>query len=205
MLIHQLLPDGPKVRQARHDMERSHAVEVEIAHAIRAPYQVALVQMAMSGDPAANLDAGLREGPRSGQPRRQGRVSARAFPHALFLPEGGPSLFALAEAIPGPSTEALGWEARRSSVVVVASLFERRAPGLYHNTTAVIGTDGSILGLYRKMHIPDDPAYYEKFYFTPGDLGFRVFPPSSATLACSSAGTSGFPRPPDWWPCAGPT
>jgi N-carbamoylputrescine amidase len=81
--------------------------------------------------------------------------------------------FDLAEPIPGPSTERLGALARRHGVVIVASLFERRAPGLYHNTAVVFEKDGSLLGRYRKMHIPDDPGYYEKFYFTPGDLGFE--------------------------------
>ena len=84
--------------------------------------------------------------------------------------------FALAETIPGPSTETLCALARRHEVVIIASLFERRAAGLYHNTAVVIDADGSVAGLYRKMHIPDDPLYYEKFYFTPGDLGFRAFP-----------------------------
>jgi N-carbamoylputrescine amidase len=82
------------------------------------------------------------------------------------------ALFDLAEPIPGPTTETLGSQARKLGVVVIASLFERRAAGVYHNTAAVIGPDGRIAGLYRKMHIPDDPHYYEKFYFTPGDLGF---------------------------------
>jgi N-carbamoylputrescine amidase len=100
--------------------------------------------------------------------------------HELFLGEyfcrtEDASLFDLAEAIPGPSTEALGKVARENKVVLVASLFERRAAGLYHNTCAVIDADGSFLGKYRKMHIPDDPLYYEKFYFTPGDLGFPTF------------------------------
>jgi N-carbamoylputrescine amidase len=83
--------------------------------------------------------------------------------------------FKLAETIPGPSTEALGAVAKKYGAVVIASLFERRAAGLYHNTAAVIGTDGSVAGIYRKMHIPDDPLYYEKFYFTPGDTGFKAF------------------------------
>jgi N-carbamoylputrescine amidase len=83
--------------------------------------------------------------------------------------------FALAERIPGPSTEAIGAVARQAGVIVIATLFERRAPGLYHNTAAVIGANGDVVGLYRKMHIPDDPGYYEKFYFTPGDLGFCAF------------------------------
>ena len=80
-------------------------------------------------------------------------------------------------------------------MVIIASLFERRAAGLYHNTAAVIDADGRYLGKYRKMHIPDDPLYYEKFYFTPGDLGFRASTPSSGGSACWSAGTNGTPRP----------
>ncbi|MBN8652815.1 MAG: carbon-nitrogen hydrolase [Cytophagales bacterium] len=83
--------------------------------------------------------------------------------------------FKLAEAIPGPSTESLSTVAKELGVVIIASLFEKRTEGLYHNTTAVIDADGKYLGKYRKMHIPDDPAYYEKFYFTPGDLGYKVF------------------------------
>jgi N-carbamoylputrescine amidase len=83
--------------------------------------------------------------------------------------------FKLAEAIPGPTTDQLQTVAKELGVVVIASLFEKRAEGLYHNTTAVIDADGSYLGKYRKMHIPDDPAYFEKFYFTPGDLGYKVF------------------------------
>src|SRR5690606_34152490 len=83
--------------------------------------------------------------------------------------------FKLAEPIPGPSTNTLGKLAKELGVVIVASLFEKRAEGLYHNTTAVLDADGTYLGKYRKMHIPDDPAYYEKFYFTPGDLGYKVF------------------------------
>jgi N-carbamoylputrescine amidase len=96
------------------------------------------------------------------------------FRSQYFCREEDAALFDLAEAIPGPSTDALGKIARELGVVIVASLFERRAAGLYHNTAAVISTDGSIAGLYRKMHIPDDPLYFEKFYFTPGDLGFRA-------------------------------
>lgn len=84
--------------------------------------------------------------------------------------------FELAETIPGPSSEAFSKVAKDNGVVVIASLFEQRAAGLYHNTAAVFDTDGSLMGLYRKMHIPDDPLFYEKFYFTPGDLGFKVFP-----------------------------
>ncbi len=90
--------------------------------------------------------------------------------------------FSLAEPIPGPSTEFFGQLARQYKVVIVTSLFERRAPGLYHNTAVVLESDGSIAGRYRKMHIPDDPAYYEKFYFTPGDLGFEPIDTSVGRL-----------------------
>jgi N-carbamoylputrescine amidase len=97
------------------------------------------------------------------------------FRSQYFCQEEDHANFALAESIPGPSTTAIGALARELGVVIVASLFERRAPGLFHNTAAILGADGEIAGLYRKMHIPDDPLYYEKFYFTPGDLGFRSF------------------------------
>ena len=90
--------------------------------------------------------------------------------------------FDLAEPIPGPSTEFYSQVAKDNNVVLVTSLFERRAPGLYHNTAVVFEKDGSIAGKYRKMHIPDDPAYYEKFYFTPGDLGFHPIPTSVGVL-----------------------
>jgi N-carbamoylputrescine amidase len=90
--------------------------------------------------------------------------------------------FKLAESVPGPSTEALGKVAAELGVVIIASLFEKRAQGVYHNTTAVLDADGTYLGKYRKMHIPDDPSYYEKFYFTPGDLGYKVFKTRFATI-----------------------
>ncbi len=90
--------------------------------------------------------------------------------------------FQLAESIPGPTTDRLQAVAKEAGVVIVASLFEKRTQGIYHNTTAVIDADGSYLGKYRKMHIPDDPAYYEKFYFTPGDLGYKVFQTKFATI-----------------------
>jgi N-carbamoylputrescine amidase len=90
--------------------------------------------------------------------------------------------FALADAIPGPVTDTWGKLAAELKVVIIASLFEKRAQGLYHNTTAVLDADGTYLGKYRKMHIPDDPAYYEKFYFTPGDLGYRVFSTAFGTI-----------------------
>jgi len=97
------------------------------------------------------------------------------FRSPYFCQREDPALFDLAEPIPGPTTEALAVVARRHQIVIVAPVFERRATGLYHNSAAVIRADGSLGGVYRKMHIPDDPGYYEKFYFTPGDLGFKAF------------------------------
>lgn len=97
------------------------------------------------------------------------------FRSQYFCREENAELFSLAEPVPGPTTESLGDVARELGIVIVASLFERRAAGLYHNTAAILGTDGELQGIYRKMHIPDDPLYFEKFYFTPGDLGFLNF------------------------------
>lgn len=104
------------------------------------------------------------------------------------------SLFSLAETIPGPSTESFGALAKELGIVLVLSLFERRAPGLYHNTAVVIEKDGTIAGKYRKMHIPDDPAYYEKFYFTPGDLGFRPIETSVGKLGVLVCWDQWFPE-----------
>ena len=138
-------------------------------------FKVGLVQMAMSPDPAANLDRALsaiREAAAAGA----GVVCLpELFRSPYFCQREDPRLFDLAEPVPGPTTEAVGAAARQEGVVVVAPVFERRAPGLYHNSAVVIDATGEAVGLYRKMHIPDDPAYYEKFYFTPGDLGFRAF------------------------------
>ena len=97
------------------------------------------------------------------------------FQSVYFCYEENPSFFDLAETIPGPLTNQLGDLAKELGVVIVASMFEKRAAGIFHNTTAVIDADGQFLGKYRKMHIPDDPGYYEKYYFTPGDLGYLVF------------------------------
>ena len=108
------------------------------------------------------------------------------FTSLYFCDEENYDNFSLAEAIPGPTTEVLGKLAGELGVVIIASLFEKRTQGLYHNTTAVLDADGSYLGKYRKMHIPDDPAYYEKFYFTPGDLGYKVFKTRYATIGAVS-------------------
>jgi N-carbamoylputrescine amidase len=136
---------------------------------------VGLVQRKCSTDSAANL-AGTIEAVRDAAKRgAQVICLEELFRSQYFCRDENPENFDLAEPVPGPTTEAIGKLARQLGVVIVASIFERRAPGLYHNTAAVLDADGALLGLYRKMHIPDDPLYYEKFYFTPGDLGFPNF------------------------------
>jgi N-carbamoylputrescine amidase len=135
-------------------------------------FRIGLVQSSCSLDPNENLaktEWKVREAAARGA---QVICLQELFRSQYFCREENAELFALAESIPGPSTETLGKLARELKVVIVASLFERRASGLYHNTAAVLGPDGEIAGLYRKMHIPDDPLYFEKYYFTPGDLGF---------------------------------
>jgi N-carbamoylputrescine amidase len=138
-------------------------------------FKVGLVQMACSLDPNENLAKAewrVREAAGRGA---QVVCLQELFRSQYFCREEDPELFALAESVPGPTTERLSRLARELKVVLIAPLFERRAPGLYHNTAAVIGRKGELLGIYRKMHIPDDPLYYEKFYFAPGDLGFPAF------------------------------
>jgi len=142
-------------------------------------FKIALVQMRCSEDPADNLTRALRRIRDAARAGAQLVCLPELFRTQYFCQREDHSLFDLAESIPGPSTEKLSRIAKEEHVAVVASLFERRAPGIYHNTAAVIEDDGSLAGKYRKMHIPDDPLYYEKFYFTPGDLGFRNFPLSS--------------------------
>ena len=140
-----------------------------------AKYKVGLVQMAMSADPDENLKHAIDRLEEAAHQGARLVCLPELFRSRYFAQVEDAALFDLAEPVPGPSTEALGKVARRAGVVVIAPVFERRAPGLYHNTAAVIDADGRLVGLYRKMHIPDDPAYYEKFYFAPGDLGFRTF------------------------------
>ena len=143
--------------------------------------------MTMSPEPAKNLDRAVA---RVREARRAGAdvvCLPELFRSQYFCQREDASLFDLAEPVPGPTTEALGRAAKETGAVVVAPIFERRAPGLYHNSAAIIDADGEVRGLYRKMHIPDDPAFYEKFYFTPGDLGFRAFDTQAGrigTLIC---------------------
>jgi N-carbamoylputrescine amidase len=137
-------------------------------------FTIAIVQMRMGPDPEANFASA------AGHIREAARLGAKIvclpelFQTQYFCQREDLHLFDLAETIPGPSTSKLSEVAREAGVTIIASLFERRAPGLYHNTAVTLGPDGQIVGVYRKMHIPDDPLYYEKYYFTPGDLGFQA-------------------------------
>lgn len=140
-----------------------------------AKFKVGLVQMGMSADPQANLDkaaAKIEEAARKGA---EVVCLPELYRSPYFCQKEDAALFDLAETVPGPSTERLSEVARKAGVAVVVPIFEKRAPGLYHNSAVVLDADGKTAGLYRKMHIPDDPAFYEKFYFTPGDLGFQAF------------------------------
>lgn len=144
---------------------------------MKAPNQVrvALIQMRCSAEPKENLAKVLARIEEAADQGAQIVSTQELFRSLYFCQTEDHAHFGLAEPIPGPSTEALSKLAAARGIVIVGSLFERRAPGLYHNTAVVIDADGQLLGKYRKMHIPDDPLFYEKFYFTPGDLGFRSF------------------------------
>ena len=162
------------------------------------PVRVALIQMACAPSVAENLDRAadlVRTAARDGA---QIVCLPELFRAQYFCQREDHALFALAEAIPGPSTARLAALVREEKIVLIASLFERRAPGLYHNTVAVLdhtaAAPHNIAGIYRKMHIPDDPLFYEKFYFTPGDLGFRAIPTSHGPLGALICWDQWFPE-----------
>ena len=138
------------------------------------PFRVGLVQMSCGPDPQANLRKALDRVADAAGRGAQVVCLPELFQTQYFCQREDPALFDLAEPIPGPSTARLSDCAASHGVALVASLFERRAAGLYHNTAVVFDADGSLKGIYRKMHIPDDPLYYEKYYFAPGDLGFQA-------------------------------
>jgi N-carbamoylputrescine amidase len=144
--------------------------------------RIGTVQMSCTREPKENLDKAIQKVIEVAAGGAQIICLQELFTSLYFCDVEDYENFKLAEAIPGPSTDKLSKVAKELGVVIIASLFEKRTEGLYHNTTAVIDADGSYLGKYRKMHIPDDPAYYEKFYFTPGDLGYKVFKTRFATL-----------------------
>ena len=149
----------------------------------RSKFRIGLVQMACSMDPNENLAKAewrIREAAGKGA---QIVCVQELFRSQYFCQREEAALFDLAEPVPGPTTESFARLARELEVALVGSVFERRAAGVYHNTALVVDADGALLGIYRKMHIPDDPGYYEKYYFTPGDLGFRCFDTRFARVA----------------------
>jgi len=137
--------------------------------------KLALVQMSCAPDPEANMEKALARIRQAADAGAEVVCLPELFRSQYFCQREDATCFDLAEPIPGPSTARLGKVARATGTVVIASLFERRAAGVYHNTAAVLDADGCLRGIYRKMHIPDDPLYYEKYYFTPGDTGFQAF------------------------------
>jgi len=156
--------------------------------------KLGLIQMSTTDNPAANLAKALERIESAAKKGAQVVCLQELFRSRYFCQSEDQRNFKLAEGIPGPSTEALGAVARKKEIVIVASLFERRSAGIYHNTAVVIDADGSIAGTYRKMHIPDDPLYYEKFYFTPGDLGFPSFQTRYAKIAALVCWDQWFPE-----------
>jgi N-carbamoylputrescine amidase len=136
---------------------------------------IGLVQTSCSTDQSANLKKTLQRAQQAADDGAQIICTQELFRSLYFCQTEDHANFELAESVPGPTTQAFQKFAKKNQVVIIASLFEKRASGVYHNTAAIIDADGAVLGLYRKMHIPDDPLFYEKFYFTPGDLGFRAW------------------------------
>ncbi len=138
-------------------------------------FRVGLVQMSATPDPETNLQRAIAHVRDAAKGGAQIICLPELFQTQYFCQREDPALFDLAEPVPGPATARLSAVAKELGIVLVASLFEKRAAGIYHNTAVVLDANGELRGLYRKMHIPDDPLYYEKYYFTPGDLGFRAF------------------------------
>src|ERR1044071_8552094 len=144
--------------------------------------KIGMVQMSCTNDKEANLQKAITKVREAAAQGAQIVCLQELFTSLYFCDVEDYENFKLAEPIPGPSTEALGKVAAETGVVIIASLFEKRTQGIYHNTTAVLDADGTYLGKYRKMHIPDDPAYYEKFYFTPGDIKNKIYKNKFATI-----------------------
>jgi N-carbamoylputrescine amidase len=153
-----------------------------------------LIQMSAGDNVTANLDKAVERIETAAKRGAQILCLQELFRSRYFCQSENHRNFKLAESIPGPTTETLGGLAAEHEIVIVASVFERRSAGVYHNTAVVIDADGAIVGLYRKMHIPDDPLYYEKFYFTPGDLGFPSFQTRYAKVAALVCWDQWFPE-----------
>jgi N-carbamoylputrescine amidase len=156
--------------------------------------RIALVQMRCSMNPAENVDKAISFIRKAGSQGAKIVSLQELFTTQYFCQKEDHKYFAFAEEIPGPTTKHLSEVAKELGVVIVASLFEKRAAGLYHNTAAVIDADGAFLGKYRKMHIPDDPLFYEKFYFTPGDLGFKSWKTRYGTIGVCVCWDQWFPE-----------
>lgn len=155
---------------------------------------VGLTQMACGEDPKANLARQLSLVEKALKRGAKIVCTQELFRSQYFCQSEDHRYFALAESIPGPTTDAFSKLAKKYAAVIVASLFEKRAAGVYHNTAVVIDADGSLMGVYRKMHIPDDPLFYEKFYFTPGDTGFRAWKTAHATIGVLVCWDQWFPE-----------
>ena len=156
--------------------------------------RIALVQMRCSMNPAENVDKAISFLRKAASQGAKIVSMQELFTTQYFCQKEDHKYFAFAEEIPGPTTKRLSEIAKELDVVIVASLFEKRAAGLYHNTAAIIDADGTFLGKYRKMHIPDDPLFYEKFYFTPGDLGFRSWKTRYGTIGVCVCWDQWFPE-----------
>ncbi|MBK7366816.1 MAG: carbon-nitrogen hydrolase [Candidatus Eisenbacteria bacterium] len=156
--------------------------------------RVAITQMACGTDPRANRAKQLHLLDKAAKGGAKILCTQELFASPYFCQAEDHRFFSLAESIPGPSTDAFCKLAKKHKAVIVASLFEKRAKGLYHNTAAVIDADGSLMGVYRKMHIPDDPLFYEKFYFTPGDTGFKAWKTKHAQIGVLICWDQWFPE-----------
>lgn len=154
---------------------------------IHRKYTIGLIQMSVSDDPEENLRKAAKKIEETAKKGASVICLPELFRSKYFCQTEDPANFDLAEPVPGPTTKTMGDLAKSLKVVIIVPVFERRATGVYHNSAAILNSDGSMAGFYRKMHIPDDPAYYEKFYFTPGDLGFKAVETSAGkigTLIC---------------------
>ena len=158
------------------------------------PFRLGLIQMRCDPRPSANMERAVELIRKAAKAGADVICLPELFLSHYFCQQTDASVFDLAETIPGPSTDRLGALAKSLGKVIVASLFEKRTPGLHHNTAVVFDADGTLLGLYRKMHIPEDPLFFEKYYFTPGDLGFKVFATKFAKIGVLVCWDQWFPE-----------
>ena len=154
-------------------------------------FTIGLLQLGFSANVDDNLKKAVSWVGKAAKKGAQVICLPELFRTQYFCQKEDVSIFDLAETVPGPSTEAMKKAAKKNKVVIVVPIFEKRAAGVYHNSAVIINADGNVAGLYRKMHIPDDPAFYEKFYFTPGDLGFKSFETKYGNIGTLFAGING--------------